>query len=255
MSQPTPGVDTPTDDAAALPFPSPAGDGTPAPTTGQFGDPHPGQSEERAQTAVFPAAEYPAAATPEAPVQPRRRNRLHVALTVAIVVLLAVNGVLTALLIGARSAAADLAAEEAAEDRERGRMLGAIEEERGAFEERISAAQADIAAGEDRIAVAEAEQQAAREAAAAREQAATEAAAADEQTFLEAMDATETMSSISDAELLARGRDVCTYLDSTAGTLADVSDAFDRAAETYAFDEAILLVTAATGILCPEYGS
>ncbi|WP_093579547.1 DUF732 domain-containing protein [Geodermatophilus amargosae] len=187
--------------------------------------------------------------------QPRRRNRLVLALSVAVVLLLAAAGVLTALVVTARADADALTAAEAAEDRQQAEELQAVQDERGRLEERISDAEADAAAAEGRIAAAEAAQSAAEEATAAREQADAEAAAADEQTFVDALRATETMTSATDAQLLQRGRDVCSYLDSTAGTPPDLTDAFDRAVATYAIDDAILLVTAATQILCPEYGS
>ncbi|MGY1788659.1 DUF732 domain-containing protein [Geodermatophilus sp. SYSU D00803] len=207
-------------------------------------------SGERTETAVFPTLSAPAAA---GPTEPRRRNRLVIALSVAVFLLLATAGVLTALVIEARSDADRLAASEAAEDREQQEALQAVQDQRAPLEQRIADAEADAATAESRIAAAEAAQRAAEEATAAREQADAEAAAADEQTFVDALRATETMTGVPDAELLERGRDVCTYLDSTPGTPADLSDAFDRASETYAIDDAILLVTAATQILCPEY--
>ncbi|PWW23513.1 hypothetical protein JD79_02687 [Geodermatophilus normandii] len=207
---------------------------------------------ERTGTAVFAVPE-PAPA--DGAARDRGRNRLVVALSAAVVLLLAAAGVLTALVVSARGEADALAAAEAAEDRQQAEELQAVRDERGQLEERISDAEAGAAAAERRIATAEAAQRAAEDASAAREQADADAAAADAQTFVDALRATETMTSATDAQLLQRGRDVCSYLDSTAGTPADLSDAFDRATATYAVDDAILLVTAATQILCPEYGS
>ena len=213
------------------------------------------EDQEREETAVLPAPWDADAPAPAGHGETRGPNRAVAALSAVVLVLLVAAGVLTALVVDTRSDAADLAAGEAAEDREQAARLQGVADQRRALDQRISDAETSAAAAEGRIAAAESGQRAAQEAAAAQEQAEAEATAADEQTFVEALRATETMTSVSDEELLSRGRDVCGYLDSTAGTYSDVSDAFDRAAETYAIDEAILLVTAATSILCPEYGS
>ncbi|OMQ16386.1 hypothetical protein A7K94_0202890 [Modestobacter sp. VKM Ac-2676] len=248
MSHPSAGPSTTADGMAGMPPQPSVGNDAPPPSSGARIASSLAEPEQPTQAAPFTGVGTSKAA------QPGRRKRLVVALTASIIGLLAAGGVLTVQLISARSNASDLAAVEAAEDREQDEQLRAVEEQREQVAQRISAAEGDLTAAENRIAAAEAGQRAADEAVTAREQAEAATTAADEQTFLEAMTATETMSVIPDTELLARGRDVCAYLNSTPGMPWDVSDAFDRAAESYDFNEAILLVTAATGILCPEYG-
>jgi hypothetical protein len=194
---------------------------------------------------------------PDAPTDEpvnRRRRRLVVALTAVVVVLVAAAGVLAVLLVEQRSTARELAAADAAEDREHREQMAGFEQERDELDQRYAAADEALTEAEQRIDDAEAVQRQAEDEAVARQEIEAERAADDAQTFVDAMRSVDVMPGVADAELLARGEAVCTYLDSTAGSPADVTDAFDRAAETYGLEDSVLLVTAATGILCPEYG-
>lgn len=193
----------------------------------------------------------------EAPADPplnRRRHRAVVALAALVVVLAAAAGALAVLLVDQRSTASELAAAEVIEDREHRERMAGFKQERDEIDRRYAEADEALVEAEQRIADAESGQRQAEDQAAEREEVEADRAAADAQTFVEAMRSVDAMPGVPDDELLARGQAVCSYLDSTAGSASDVTEAFDRAAGTYDPDDSILLVTAATGILCPEYG-
>jgi hypothetical protein len=230
MSQPSP----------ELPAPLPeTPEQWPAPTT-QF-----------PQYEVTWAAPNPTAApipdVPLTPAQRRRRKQTVLALAAAVVLLLAGGGVLTALLIKAHNTASAVATAEASADRQHQQDLQDVEDQRGPLDQRISAAQSDIQGAEARMKTADAARQSAEAAAAADQQADAEAQAHDEAVFLDSM--RDVMPGVADDDLVARGRAVCSSLDSGV----DLSDAFDRAASKYGFDKGTLLVTAAVVMFCPEY--
>jgi len=252
MSHPVPGPDASSHELAGG-VPSQA-DGTDLAAPGQSpaGD-MPAASGEQMHTLVLPPNAVPSGSEP-AGATSHRASRLTVGLTVVIGVLLAAVGVLAVLLVNERSAASEVAVAEAAEDSQHEKRMADFESERAELDRQYAAADRAAAAAAQRVEDAEGAQRAAEEQAAAREQAAAEADAADGQTFVDALRAADVMPGTTDAELLTRGRDVCSYLDSTSGSRADLEGAFDRAAESYALEDAILLVTAATHILCPEYG-
>ncbi|MGY1813300.1 DUF732 domain-containing protein [Blastococcus sp. SYSU D00820] len=176
------------------------------------------------------------------------RNRSVLVLTALVVVLLAAGGVLTYLLLDARSTARDVAAAESAEDAAHADALAAAEARQAELAADIDDAEDDTADAEERIAVADQARAAAEAQAAAVETAQAEGAAHDEAAFL---DSVRGYVPGSDAELLTVGYDLCAHLDTLP--YASVYDAYDRALETYDYDQALLLATAAVVMFCPEY--